>query len=206
MPTRTDDICYRIMDLEDGFRLGLISFEDTEQLLMPFLKDSKLKAYKERDKNDKVGYLRAKSINAIINELAVAFENAEGNILKGKMEDDLISLIEFAKPLNIIKDLSVEKIYSYKSVVEREAAGYEVLGGLLETFIKAVNESAEGNASPKTKTIIKLLPEQFLGKGGKSEQDLYTRLLNITDFVSGMTDSYAVSLFRKIKGISLPGR
>lgn len=201
-----DDICYRIMDLEDGFRLGLISFKDTESLLMPFSKGSSLKAYKERDENDKIGYLRAKSINAIVNELASAFADEEKTILEGKFEDDLISSINFVKPLNIIKDLSVDEIYSYKSVIEREAAGYEVLGGLLEIFINAVTEAAGGKASPKDKTIIKLLPKQFMGKNGGPERDLYTRLLNITDFVSGMTDSYAVSLFRKIKGISLPGR
>ncbi len=201
-----DDICYRIMDLEDGFRLGLISFKDTESLLMPFSRGGNLKAYKERDENDKIGYLRAKSISAIVNQLAEAFADEEKNILAGKYEDDLISSINFSKPLNIIKDLSVDKIYSYKSVVEREAGGYEVLGGLLDIFSNAVNEAAERKASPKDKTIIKLLPKQFMGKNGKPEKDLYIRLLNITDFVSGMTDSYAVSLFRKIKGISLPGR
>ena len=201
-----DDICYRIMDLEDGFRLGLITFSDTESLLMPFSNGKKLKAYKERDENDKIGYLRAKSISAIVNQLADAFIDEEKNIIQGKFEDDLVSVINFAGLLNIIKDLSVDKIYSYKSVVEREAAGYEVLGGLLDIFIYAVNQSAEGKTSPKDRTIIKLLPKQFMGNNGEPEKDLYTRLLNITDFVSGMTDSYAVSLFRKIKGISLPGR
>ena len=201
-----DDSCYRVMDLEDGFRLGLLSFKDTESLLMPFAKGGKLRAYKERDENDKIGYLRAKSISAIVSSLAEAFIDEEKNILKGKFEDDLISVINFSKPLNIIKDISVKKIYAYKSVVEREAAGYEVLGGLLDIFITAVNEAAEGKTSPKDKTIIKLLPKQFLGNNGKPEKDLYARLLKITDFVSGMTDSYAVSLFRKIKGISLPGR
>ena len=201
-----DDICYRIMDLEDGFRLGLITFRDTEELLMPFSEGSKLKAYKERDENDKIGYLRAKSISAIVNELADAFADEEKNIIEGKFENDLISVIKFSGPLNIIKDLSVDKIYSYKSVVEREAAGYDVLGGLLDIFINAVNQSADGKSSAKDKTIIKLLPKQFMGNNGEPEKDLYTRLLNITDFVSGMTDSYAVSLFRKIKGISLPGR
>jgi len=118
----------------------------------------------------------------------------------------LISLLPTADSLEEIKRVSVEKIYSIKGVVEREAAGFEVLGGLLDTFINAVNEFAEDKVSPKNKTIIKLLPDQFLGDDGKPDNDIYTRLLKITDFVSGMTDSYAVSLFRRIKGISLPNR
>jgi len=105
-----------------------------------------------------------------------------------------------------IKDISVNKIYSYRSVVEREIEGYEVLGGLLDAFINAANEAAEGTASFKNTNLLKLIPKQFLQNKGRPNDDLYIRLLKITDFVSGMTDSYAVSLFRKIKGISLPGR
>ena len=194
------------MDLEDGFHLGLVSFEETEELLIPFTKGTKLNAYKERDENDKIGYLRAKSISSIVNNLAQIFLDEEKNILDGKLENDLMSLLPFSEVLEKIQRISVEKIYSFTSVVEREAAGYEVIGGLLDSFISSVNAAASGNISPKSKTLLKLLPEQFLGDEGKPANDLYTRLLNITDFISGMTDSFAVSLYRKIKGISLPGR
>ncbi|MBZ0199645.1 MAG: deoxyguanosinetriphosphate triphosphohydrolase [Ignavibacteriaceae bacterium] len=202
-----DDTCYRIMDLEDGFRLGLLPFETTEQLLKPLTGSKPLQGYNGRDENDKIGYLRAKAINNVIEEITETFLDCETEILNGKFDDSLLSIIKSGEPLKVIKDVSVEKIYSYKSVVEREAAGYEVLAGLLDTFITAVNDSAENvNLSWKNKTILKLLPKQFLCSSGKPDDDIYLRLLKITDFVSGMTDSYAVSLFRKIKGISLPGR
>ena len=203
-----DDICYRIMDLEDGFRLGLLTFNETEKLLMSLLTRKKLKSYKSRDENDKIGYLRAKVINSIVNETAEVFLDEEKNILSGKLEKDLISILNKTKELEEIKKISIEKIYSYKSVVEREAAGFEVLGGLLDIFITAVNEASNGKTgiiAPKNKTILKLLPKQFLNDT-HSKSDLYYRLLIITDYISGMTDSYAVSLFRKIKGISLPER
>ncbi len=200
-----DDICYRIMDLEDGFRLGLLTFSQTENLLMPLLTNKKLNAYESRDENDKIGYLRAKVINDVLNETASVFLDEEKNILSGKFGNDLVSIIQKAKQLDEIKKISIEKIYSYRSVVEREAAGYEVLGGLLDVFITAVNEQAERNVASKNKTILKLLPKQFL-QNDNSQIDLYSRLLKITDFISGMTDSYAVSLYRKIKGISLPNR
>jgi len=83
-----------------------------------------------------------------------------------------------------------------------EVAGYEVLGGLLETFIYAYNEFYEGNLSLKNRAVVNLLPKRITYN---PPGDIYLRLLNVIDFVSGMTDSFAVSLFRKIKGISLPG-
>ncbi len=201
-----DDICYRIMDLEDGFRLGLLSFKETEELLMSLLKGIKLNLYTGRDENDKIGYLRAKSINQLVDELATAFLDNEEEILEGKLEKDLISVIKKNKQLELIKTISINKIYSYRSVVEREIAGYEVLGGLLDTFINAANDASLEKIPQKSIKILRLLPSQFLGEHKKADDDIYMRLLKITDFVSGMTDSYAVSLFRKIKGISLPGR
>ena len=201
-----DDICYRIMDLEDGFRLGLLTFGETEELLMPFIKEKSLKGYADRNNNEKVGYLRAKSISETVQQISEIFIAEEGIILSDKFESTLISEIEYGKALETIKEISVDKIYSYQSVVEREAAGYEVLGGLLDIFINAVNEASEGRNSFRNESLLKLVPGQFQHTKGKAPDDLYTRLLKITDFVSGMTDSYAVSLFRKLKGISLPGR
>lgn len=201
-----DDICYRIMDLEDGFKLGLLSFKDTESLLMPLIQKKDLNNYELRDKNDKIGYLRAKVISSLVNQLSEIFLDEEHNILSGKFVTDLISQLPTIRYLEIIEEISITRIYSYERVVEREAAGYEVLGGLLDSFINSVNESAQNKISPKSATLLKLLPDQFGGRGGRPELDLYSRLLSVIDFVSGMTDSFAVSLFRKIKGISLPGK
>jgi dGTPase len=199
-----DDICYRIMDLEDGFSLGLISFTETEELLQNLIRVNILPDYNERDRSDRIGYLRAKSINELIKELAEVFLDNEENILKARLEEELISLIPGAKGLEEIENLSIEKIYRHRSVVEREAAGYEVLSGLLDSFISAFNEWLDGNVSPKNRTIVHLLPKRILNSANK-ETEIYDRMLMIIDFVSGMTDSFAISLFRKIKGISLPG-
>ena len=197
-----DDVCYRVMDLEDGFRLGLVSFNDTEEMLIPLINKQALKGYKEKDEKDRIGYLRAVAIRELVNELANVFLDKEKNILHGKFEDDLISKIRRANALKRIKEISMKQIYKSRSVVEREVAGYEVLGGLLDTFINAYNEAYEGKISSKNKAVFALLPERI---ADEIPDDLYLRLLKIIDFVSGMTDSLAVSLFRKIKGISLPG-
>ena len=197
-----DDICYRIMDLEDGFRLGIVSFKESEELLRPLITNTEIRFYEEKDEKDKVGYLRAVAIRELVTELAAVFLDEEKNILDGKFENDLISVIKNGNTLKTIKDVSVEKIYNYRSVVEREVAGYEVLGGLLDTFINAYNEAYIGNISNRNRTIFNLLPQRMRDD---IPDELYLRLLRIIDFVSGMTDSFAVSLFRKIKGISLPG-
>jgi len=197
-----DDICYRVMDLEDGFRLGLISFKESEELLRPLVSKQSLKDYRDKDEKDRIGYLRAIAINELVNELAKVFMDEEKNILTGKFENELISQIKRTNALKKIKDISIAKIYKSRSVVEREVAGYEVLGGLLDTFINSYNEAYEKKISSKNKSVFALLPGRI---GDDIPDDLYLRLLRIIDFVSGMTDSFAVSLFRKIKGISLPG-
>lgn len=199
-----DDICYSLMDLEDGFRLGLLSFRETESLLLPLIHKRDLSGYKKRDDNEKVGYLRAKAINDLVNLVADTFVENEMRILAGTFNKELVSVIEKSNTLKKIEKVSVEKIYKHRSVVERETAGFEVLGGLLDTFITAYNEYSEKNLSPKNRSIINLLPKRIF-YGEKENPELYHRLLRIIDFVSGMTDSYAVSIFRKIKGISLPG-
>jgi len=198
-----DDICYRIMDLEDGSHLGLVSFKETEELMMPLIRKAKLKLYNTRDEKEKIGYLRAKAIALLVDQLAEAFLDNEEKILSGDFESELIGIISTRKALETIEHVSVEKIYSYKTVIEREAVGYEVLGGLLDIFVSALLDSTNPQLSHRTKTIIKLFPQQF-ETVKNSDEDVYSRLLQITDFISGMTDTFAVSLYRKLKGISLP--
>lgn len=199
-----DDICYRIMDLEDGYRLGLVTFSETEQLLKNLIRIELVSDYNQRDEAEKIGYLRAKAISELVKELAEVFLDNEDEILSAKLGDELISLIPAAKALEEIEKLSVEKIYRHRTVVEREAAGYEVLGGLLDAFINSFNEWLDGNIKPKNRTLVNLLPKRIF-QYANPDTEIYERLLMIIDFISGMTDSFAVSLYRKIKGISLPG-
>ena len=79
-------------------------------------------------------------------------------------------------------------------MVEVKVAGYEVISGLLEEFITAISDESLS----KSYLIKKLIPNF------REQEDIYTRILQVTDYIAGMTDSFAVSLFKKIKGISLP--
>ena len=204
-----DDICYSIIDFEDGLRLKLIDFAYAETLLKPiagelFYANSYLKLKAE---DEKVGYLRAVAISNLIKEMAAIFIEKEPEILSGKFDQSLIDLSKYAGFIKEIKKISLQKVYKSKQVIEIEAAGFEVIGGLLEVFITAINHWVQtNNPDPyyQSKKIIELMPENHFDPEELKEADLYTRLIKVCEFVAGMTDRHAISLYRKIKGIELP--
>jgi dGTPase len=203
-----DDICYRVNDLEDGFKLSHVSLDEAQKLLLSiFSSDAAPTKWKDIDsEQDKIGYLRAKAINHLIDHTIGYFEKQSSTILEGKLEHSLVDGISCASALAKIITVSKEKIYRARAVLEIEAAGFQVLGGLLEAFLSAVNEIAqkgEKRASAKSQTLFYLMPAQFRVTDGRSE-DVYLRTLKVTDFISGMTDSFAVSLYKQLTGISLP--
>ncbi len=202
-----DDICYRLVDFEDGYRLKFLSFGEVSEAFLGVTGDPKdrERAERNRDPKDQIAFLRAQAIGVSIRQVAEAFIANEAAILNGEFDEELLSLdLPARDALDDIKRRSRETIYSTTRGVEIEAAGYEVLGGLLDVFFGAADDIARhgDGAAPKSKKLLKLVPAQFLAPGGTP----YERLLRMTDFVSGMTDSYAVSLYKKVRGISLPGQ
>ena len=155
---------------------------------------------------EKIEYLRAKAIGAIIEQVHQCFMEHEDAILAGGLTAELLDVIPAAGAMRALKECGETQVYVSRPVVEVEAAGFEVLGGLLEAFATTVDDIAEhgSNASPKSRMLVHLIPEQFVGPGRRPTDDPYRRMLAITDFVSGMTDSYAVTLFKKLTGMSLP--
>lgn len=203
-----DDICYQIMDLEDAFKLGILSFEQTEDLYLEFYDleiDKKTLASidntmsKVSDKNEQISYLRAGVIGTLINESIRIFEENQQDIMEGNFTGSLIASLQNkqAEAMDSVKQISYSQIYAHRSVVEIEIAGYKIIGTLLDEFVGAI-------MNPKdlySKKILSLLPQQY-----KIESDsVYLKIQSIVDFVSGMTDIFALDLYRKINGISLPG-
>ncbi len=196
-----DDICYRIIDLEDGHRLGKVAFEETEKMLKEVASDKQgdtgnSYALIDDDKKGKIEYLRAKAINNLITEAVSSFKQNYEAIMNGTFESDLLSQTEYSSLLDDIKELSRRKVYASPNVLQIEAAGFEVLGGLLEKVVPALVNEDKTSAEKK---VLQLIPPQFTK--GKNK---YEKLLSATDFVSGMTDSYAVTLYRRLRGIELP--
>lgn len=195
-----DDICYNIIDLEDAHRLKILSYNEVEALLLPLCRDARMPARLAgiEDDDAKITLMRAKSISTLIGLCSDLFYSEQETILNGDFNKSLMDAIAepFLSVMKEIERVSIQKIYNYNSVVQIEVAGYKVMGGLLEEFIPAYLQ----NSSKYHKKLIELIPKQFLTQ----QADTYSKIQTILDFVSGMTDIYAVELFRKIKGISFP--
>jgi dGTPase len=204
-----DDICYRVIDIEDGFRLGYLDWAEVRDLFDPVIDDPAVMRRLERIRGNKerVEYLRARAISTAIGQVADAFMANEDRILTGHFNGELLEHTPLARPMAHLLAVAKERIYSVRDVVEIAAAGFRVLGGLLDAFVPAVCEvAARGtDASPHARMLYQLVPRQFIGPDRHPHEDPYIRLLRMTDFVAGMTDSYAVGLYKKITGISLPG-
>jgi dGTPase len=192
---------YRIIDFEDGYRRGRISFSEIEK---PFIELAKLNSGRKRtydqitDMRQKIEYLRARAINRLVFAVLKVFKQQAKKIMEGKFEKPLLSLVPCISTLETIEHVSKQQVYRAPTVAHIEAAGFEVLGGLLGYLVPAIT-SKEPKRSLFEAKLLQLLPPEFLNGSSK-----YEKLLSATDFVSGMTDSFAVTLFRRLKGIELP--
>lgn len=201
-----DDICYSIIDLEDGCTLGLVPLDEVIDLFAEIIGDrfspEKLNAYPSP--RQKLAIMRAMAIGQLISETVTIFEREEENMLLGYFDSALTEMIPSAPILEKISTLSIEKIYRSKQVLEKEAAGFQVIEGLLACFSQALYHFhfQKDRLSGQDKSILLLLPEDF---GFEKFSKPYPLLRTLLDFISGMTDKYALSLYRRVKGISLPG-
>ncbi|MBS1141484.1 MAG: deoxyguanosinetriphosphate triphosphohydrolase [Proteobacteria bacterium] len=202
-----DDTCYLIVDLEDAARLGFVPYKDAECLLADLAGNTINGSRLDRlhDPKERLEYLRAKAIGCLLESAAAVFLENEDAILSGEFDDELLENSPIAHPLQAILKLAKDTIYTARPALEIETAGFEVLGALLGLFTNAV-EAKAGHArfTTRERMLLKLLPTQFLGHGGEPDADPYIRLLQVADFVAGMTDSYAVDMYRKLKGFDLP--
>ena len=196
-----DDICYNIIDLEDAHRLKILSFSEVRELLLPLCNDPNIDARFEREKYDddaKVSLMRAKAINTLIWECSNTFYRNQQVILDGNynksLTDDMPA--RYLPAWKNIEKISIQKIYNSSSVIQKEVAGYKVMAGLLEEFVPALLH----NDTHYYKKLVQLIPQQF----HTENTDTYSKILSVLDFVSGMTDLYAVEMYSKIKGISFP--
>ena len=203
-----DDICYRIIDLEDAHRLKILTTSQVAELFFDLIQcnpQADLEKINRRfnritDTNEKMAYLRALSISYLISLVATIFIDHEQEIILGQFNKSLIDCADAQtlKALEAIDTISFHQIYKHQSVVELEIAGYHVLSGLLDLFVPALLKS---NKRANDKNLIRLIPDQFMMHSDSEHP--YQRTFCAIDFVSGMTDIYAVELYKKIKGISI---
>ena len=198
-----DDICYRLVDFEDGFRLGELTYEEVRDAflaLMPPAAHPK-RLHDAQSANRRVQILRAVAIGCALDECADIFLENEEGLLNGTFDTPLIEAGPSSGAWREIGEKSRVTIYATPRGVGIEAAGFDVLGGLLEVFTSAVCSPDQ----PRSRRILRLLPAENLGPAYRPLDDPYEQLLRILDFVAGMTDSYAVGLYRRLSGAALPG-
>jgi dGTPase len=201
-----DDICYQLMDVEDAFRLGILDYRETYELLMGFHDGSGPEVHgyirktleQVKDPNEQVSYLRAGIIGKLTSACFDVFAAGYDDIMEGKFSGSLLSNIapDLKAAMKKVQELSVSRIYNHRTVVEIEIAGYRIIGTLLEEFCNAILHPD----SPVSEKVLMLLPMQYQ----PSDSSVYAKIQSVTDFISGMTDVYALDLYRKLKGISLP--
>ena len=185
-----DDICYTIIDFEDGINLGLVSEDFALEYLIKLVKDTiDTKKYNTLNtKEDRISYLRALAIGTLISDAVRVFMENESAILDGKFPFALTDKSKFKAQMDDIIKLSVKNIYQCREVTEKELSGYQIINTLLDKFITAFNNNFDGIASNYDKLILKILPEKY----HLEKESLYDRLLLMCQFVSMLTDSKAV--------------
>lgn len=203
-----DDICYQIMDIEDSHKLRILSYDETVNILESFYdksldkEDLKIinKTFKTvTDKNERIAFLRAGIINKLINACTDVFINNYDAIMEGQFNNALIKQVEGTNKTayEACTKLAYERIYHTSIVTQIQIAGFKILGTILKEYTDAVLKPGTYYA----RNLLSIMPEQY--KVSKDDS-MYTKIQTVVDYVSGMTDSYALNLYRKIKGIDLP--
>ena len=193
-----DDICYTIIDFEDGINLGWIPEDYALEYLIKLVKDQiDGKKYAQLAfTSQRLSYLRALAINSLIHEAVTRFSKFESEILAGTFEQSLLDKSQFQAQMNDIIKLSIKKVYQSKEVIQKEVVGHRALSILLEHYTRAAVNAFKGNTHVQDRLLLSLLPEGVPMAG----ITLYETLLNASCFVASLSDGKALQLARDIGG------
>ncbi len=196
-----DDICYSVVDIEDGFKLGRITFSEAEARLKGLLRRLPPRYAEITDETWKIAYLRAKVIGDLIDLAVEVFLAHEAEILQGRFTGDLLGKTDVTPQLDEIASFTRTRIFETRERFQTEVMGGEILTSLLAAFCDAHHalELAGGSSvslPPRQRALLRLMPQPPRGEASR-----YEWLLTVTDFISGMTDSYALTQFQRLRGL-----
>jgi dGTPase len=199
-----DDICYQIMDIEDAHKLKILTTEETRRLFLAYFPPEQQRHIEERmmqlvdDINEQIVYLRSCVINCLEQQCVRVFIQNEHSILSGTFQGSLIKHIDDLprSAYEQCKKIAIRKIYHCKDVVDIELAGYKVITTLTDLMVQAVTHS--------DRAFSQLLINRVSTQYDILAPTLYERIMAVLDYISGMTDVFALDLYRKINGMSLP--
>ncbi len=191
-----DDICYTIIDFEDGINLGWIEEEYALEYLINLVREDldTLKYSKLKHRKQRLSYLRALAINSLIRDAVKIFLQNEKSILEGTFPSSLLDKSIYKAQIKDIIKISEEKIYQSSEVVQKEIVGHKILSTLLNSFVNAAVNAYENKKTSFDDLVIKLLPDGTLFIA----ETLYETILNATCFVASLTDSKAMHIAEKI--------
>ncbi len=194
-----DDICYTLIDFEDGINLGWIDEDYALEYLVKLVQDTirKENYYALKTKQARVSYLRALAINTLINDTAHSFLQNEEAILKGEFNQSLLEVSSYKAQIEDIIRISVKNVYQSRQVTEKEIAGYKIIETLLATFTRTYEHYADGTNGQ----YDELIRSNFLPGFEIDTASIYSNLIDICSFVASLTDGKALEMYQKIKGL-----
>ncbi len=198
-----DDICYQVMDVEDAYKLRILSYERTVDLLLRYFPaeshDHALATLETiGDRNERIAYLRAKAINILVEACAEVFIEHEEEILRGAFTGTLVS--QMPKRLYAAyrdnSEVAQSEIYTARAVIDVELAGHRIFSELIDKLMHSLLHPDDAYS----RTLLSLVSSQY----NLHEASIYGKLQCTLDYISGMTDPYALDLYRRITGMNLP--
>jgi dGTPase len=184
-----DDICYRIIDVEDAVKLNRLAFVEAEGLLKAIL-SRKVEYRSEMAEGDKISWLRSQAINKLTSEVSKAFQAHLPEMTEGTFSQDLIKVIPSRDSIEASFNTIKERVFAWDRTISAEIAGGQMIADVLEKLVLAV----ESPTSYKNAMLLKIVPHH------KREAPIYDQILAVTDFVAGMTDTYLQRIHRRVTG------
>ena len=193
-----DDICYTIIDFEDGINLGLIDEEYALEYLIKLVRDTinTNNYHALSNTEDRISYLRALAISTLINETVELFMTHEEAILNGTFDKSLMDISKYQAQIKDIIKISVEKVYQSEEVVDKEIAGFKIVDGILDVFTDTIFNYHQGTLSNYHKLILKIFPKTL----DLNQENIYHSLLGICNYVAKFSDSKAILIHKKLRG------
>lgn len=183
-----DDICYRVIDVEDAFKLGRVSFRKAEELLRAIAPPDTSTI--EWDEDDTISWLRAKAIGALVEQVGESIRSNLPALMAGDFSKPLIDCIAAGSAVEAAYDAVRKHVLGWDRIVSAEIAGAQMITDVLERLILAI----EAPASYRNEMLLKIVPHY------KHDAPTYAKILTITDFLSGMTDTYLRRIHRRVTG------
>lgn len=211
-----DDIAYLVGDIEHGCKKGILSKEQILKIFQQKLGEYNLEDKKllnelqtikvEENYTDELEIfirvlrikLQAKMVHAIIE----TFIEKHDEILEGKFDSDLLDHSKARNIKKACKELS-SKIFENKEILKTEISGGIVISFLLKEFTRAVTSKDREDPQTKDGKLYNLISNnyRFLSNRYPYENKIYNDLQLVTDYICGMTDTYAIDLYKRLKGI-----